>query len=247
MHINIRTRKREVGISIPMTFMRQVFIAVLGGFFVGLSVYAATTIGNNVNTGGTLDVTGLSTFSRATSTSATTTDYLYVGFDVTEPAGWNFAGGDLLVSGNAFFNSQATSSASFWIGSGGTGNWINLAGGDLFVQDGAEIDGGLFFSTASGTSATTTAYLMVGDGSPSPTFNYVGDLWVQDKLEVGGRTTSTGDLVVGSESTAATTTIKMKANSSNATCLEWVSVVGTIYREYVNGSGAKVLQTGACK
>ena len=41
--------------------------------------YAATTIGDNITTAGNLTVTG-----RSTTTSATTTNYLYVGHDITE-------------------------------------------------------------------------------------------------------------------------------------------------------------------
>ncbi|OGZ35519.1 MAG: hypothetical protein A3A94_02550 [Candidatus Portnoybacteria bacterium RIFCSPLOWO2_01_FULL_43_11] len=87
----------------------SIFISV---FFVTLFVYGVTTIGTNVNTGGNLTVSGW-----ATSTSATTTDYLYVGSDITEPTGWDFKNGDLIVSGATSLNS-ATTSDTLSIGSG---------------------------------------------------------------------------------------------------------------------------------
>jgi hypothetical protein len=93
----------------------------------------------------TLNVTGLTTMTRATSSSATTTDYLYVGADGTETPGWDFSGGDLFVTGAAYFNTKATSSAALVAGSG-TGDNIDFGGGDLYVQDDAEIDGSLYLS-----------------------------------------------------------------------------------------------------
>ncbi len=183
---------------------QTLFIQVVLGIFVAAGVYAATTIGNNVNTGGTLDVTGLSTMSSVTSTSATSTAYLYVGFDITEPTGWNFAGGDFIVSGVSFFNGMATSSTAFWVGSGGTATNINLAGGDLFVQDGAEIDGTLFFNTATGSSATSTAYLYVGFDITEPAgWDFAGgDLLVSGNAFFNSQATSSVSLWIGSGGTA---------------------------------------------
>lgn len=274
--------------------LRNSFIAIFGTFFVGVAVYAATTIGSNISTGGTLDVTGVSTFSRATSTSATSTAYLYVGFDVTVPPGWDFDGGDLITSGDAFFNSKATSSAAFWVGSGGTSNWLDLAGGDLYVQNDAEFDGTFYFGQATGTSATTTDYFYLGADITEPsgwdfsggdllvvgdaylnnqatssasfwvgsggTADFInlsgGDLYVQDAAEIdgalniGGNATSTGDFVVGTESTTATTSLQIKSDASGlngASCIEWVNIENVTYREYVNTAGTKVLEAGTCK
>ena len=65
---------------------------LLGGF-----AWAATTISSNIETAGTLSVTGLTTLGAATSTSATSTAYIYVGADFSEDANMNFSGGDLFV------------------------------------------------------------------------------------------------------------------------------------------------------
>ncbi|MBU1137048.1 hypothetical protein KKD72_01625 [Patescibacteria group bacterium] len=134
------------------------FLSVLFSvFLVSIVVYGATTIGTNITTTGT-----------ASSTSATTTDYLYVGQDVTEPAGWDFSGGDLIVSGAAYFATKATSSTAFAVGAG-TINYLDMAGGDLYVQGDAEIDG-----TASTTSALNTQ----------------GTLNVGGNAKIGGMTTT---------------------------------------------------------
>ncbi|MBI4090914.1 MAG: hypothetical protein HY422_02720 [Candidatus Komeilibacteria bacterium] len=183
--------------------LKQLIIPVIAAFFVAVTVYATTTIGDNISTGGTLAVTGLSTFARATSTSATSTEYLYVGFDITEPTGWDFSGGDLAVSGDAYFNNKATSSAAFWVGSGGTPNWLNLGGGDLFVQDDTQIGDSLFSTHASSTQATTTDYLYVGFDITEPTgWDFAGgDFLASGDAYFNNKATSSVAFWVGSGGT----------------------------------------------
>jgi len=183
--------------------VRNAIIIVFGALFVGAVVYGATTIGSNISTGGTLDVTGLSTFANATSTSATSTAYLYVGFDITEPVGWDFSGGDLIVSGDAFFNSKATSSVAFWVGAGGTSDWLDLTGGDLYVQNDAEFDGTFYFNRATGTSATSTSYFYLGADITEPAgWDFSGgDLLVVGDTYLNSKATSSVSLWVGAGGT----------------------------------------------
>jgi len=171
-------------------FFRSALVVLVATFFVTSIVYAATTVGTNITTGGNLTVSG-----TTSTTNATTTGYLYVGGDITEPTGWDFGVGDLIVSDDVFFNSQATTSASLWIGSAGTANNLSMTGGDLYVQDDVEIDGGLWMG-----SATTT-----------------------DSLKIGGYASTTGDLIVGggtidlNTSTATTTGGMFVRNNNTAT------------------------------
>ncbi len=168
--------------------LSTVLTIAIASLVVAAGVYATTTVGNNVSVGGTLGVTGVSTFTRATTTSATTTEYLYVGYDGDEPAGWNFAGGDLYVGGAAYFGAKATATTALAVGSP-TGNYVDFASGDFIVQGVAEFDSNLFVAgTASSTSATTTAYLYVGpDITEDTNINFAGgDLVVADALNVGG-------------------------------------------------------------
>ncbi len=116
---------------------------------------------NNINmTGGDLyvqndaEIDGILWGNWATTTSATTTDYLYVGTDITELSGWDFSGGDLIVSGDAHFAAKATSTTAFAVGAG-TINTPDMAGGDLYVQGDAEVDGSL---TLGGGSEISAAY-----------------------------------------------------------------------------------------
>ena len=165
------------------SFFSSAMVVLIASLFVVSIVYAGTTIGANIATTGSLDVDGTSS-----STSATTTYYVYIGADITEPTGWDFGLGDLLAGDDAYIGGQATTSVSLWIGSGGAANNPNMAGGDLYVQNDAEIDGTLYYSVATGTSATSTAYTMIGvTPSTFDAFNYAGgDLYVQGVAEIDG-------------------------------------------------------------
>src|SRR3989338_4799422 len=207
-------------------FFESAVVTLIAAFFVTSVVYAATTIGANINTGGNLDVDG-----NSSTTNATTTGYLYVGVGITNPPGFDFGQGDLLVSNDFYVNSQATTSASLWVGSAGTTNYLSMTGGDLYVADDVEIDGSattttLYLSnvlavdfTASTTDlivsddlivhnqATTSASLWVGSAG---TTNYLsmtgGDLYVADDVEIDGSATTTSlylsnDLTVVGNST----------------------------------------------
>lgn len=61
------------------------------------------------------------------------------------------AGNTLFTVGDAGTAGTATSTGAMWVGSGGTANFIDLSGGDLYVQDDAEVDGSL----RAGNSTTT--------------------------------------------------------------------------------------------
>ena len=191
-------------------------------------VFAATTIGTNISTTGTLSSTGLATFTTATSTSATTTAYLYIGPDITEPtAGWDFSYGDLIVSDDAFFNSQATTSASLWVGSGGTPNNLSMSGGDLYVQDDLEVDGSAWIGsdTTIGGYASTT-----------------GDLIVNGGTIYNGTTTATttiGFFHDAHQNSTSTISIgKLSGNQGDVVtaCIEMVTSAGTYARAIIDGT-----------
>ncbi|MBU4082941.1 hypothetical protein KKB98_03315 [Patescibacteria group bacterium] len=159
---------------------------------VTISVYAATTIGANIETAGTLTVTGastftgLATFDHATSTSATTTDYLYIGPDFTEDSNMNFTAGDLFVANDVNVGGvtyldgalQATSTSLF-TGAASFYSTLNVTGLATFDH-------------ATSTSATTTDYLYIGPDGVEGTFDFSGgDLYVADDVEIGGLATTT--------------------------------------------------------
>ena len=138
--------KRKLAKMAP--FFQSAMVVLIASLFVISVVYAATTIGSNVNTGGTLTATGETHLTGQV--FATSTIY----FDNATSTG------DLKVG------AKATATTALWVGAGGTADRIGLSGGDLYVQDAAEIDGDLFISggTASVSTGTptTTAGLFVG-------------------------------------------------------------------------------------
>ncbi|PIS04795.1 MAG: hypothetical protein COT81_04580 [Candidatus Buchananbacteria bacterium CG10_big_fil_rev_8_21_14_0_10_42_9] len=191
----------------------SILAAFISFLVVGSVLYAATTIGDNINTGGTLDVTGLSTFSRATSTSATTTDYLYVGSDFTAPPGLDYSG-DLFVFDDLVVNSQSTSTVSLWVGSGGTADIINVAGGDLYVQNDGEIDGNLFV----GGTSSTTAKIVLGAGQTADATSTIilGDEIAESATCIKLRTTA-GDWVYA-YATSSSATVALGLTWTTTSC-----------------------------
>ncbi|OGY92152.1 MAG: hypothetical protein A3B31_01975 [Candidatus Komeilibacteria bacterium RIFCSPLOWO2_01_FULL_53_11] len=195
-------------------FFRNTTIVAISVFFVAILVRATTTIGDNITTEGTLSVTELSTLGRTTSTSATTTDYLWVGSNFTLPAGIDYVA-DLMVFDDAYSNSQATTSASLWVGSGGTATWLNLAGGDLFVQDDAQIGDAL---TVGGTASSTA-------------------------LIVGGTATTTKLIVGERQATNATTTVVFgDLASESAPCIKLRTTAGQWVYAYPTSSADMLIQ-----
>jgi len=241
---------------------KVLLISVVSIFIIAIIVKAATTIGTNVTTEGTLNATGLTTLGAATSTSATSTKYIMVGSAFTLPSSFNYDG-DLSVSSDLVVNNKATSTVALWVGSAGTANSINLTGGDLYVQNDSELDGALYltgaatiggalnvtglttFTTATGTSATTTKYLMVGSAFTLPsTFDYNGDLAVSSDLVVGGTASTTSAIFSGS----ATTTGNMVIGHNNqATNLATTTLTIGSYNGGAAGNGTclKLRQGGA--
>ncbi|MDP1709820.1 MAG: hypothetical protein Q8L21_02950, partial [Candidatus Komeilibacteria bacterium] len=119
-----------------------------------------------------------------------------------------------------------TSTVALAVGAG-TINNLNMAGGDLYVQDGAEVDGDLFASggtvdTSTGT-ATTTSGIFSRDRTNSTSTVSLGD------VGVGGNRAAT---VIG--------------------CLEMAASDGKYYSCYINPADSVtstrfVCQTGRCR
>jgi len=160
-------KKRQRALSVVFNIIASMFVVCLG-------VYAATTIGTDITTTGT-----------ASSTSATTTEYMYVGDDITEPThGFDFLGGDLIVSDDAFINGQATTSVSLWVGNAGLPTNIDMVD-DLYVEGDAEIDGGLWVD-----SATTTDTTSIGEGVAIRQFDW-GTCDIEDTAVTASSTAHT--------------------------------------------------------
>lgn len=177
-------------------FLSGLLSILISVFLVGVVAYAATTIGTNIQTAGT-----------ASSTSATTTDYLYVGPDGTED-NIDFTGGDLYVTDDVEID------GSLWFDSGTTTDSLYVAGyasstGGFYSQGTIEIGGD---GLVRGKATTTTAFA-VGAGTIDSLDMAGGDLYVQDDVEIDGFASTTsalntqGTLHVGGSATTSGLTI----------------------------------------
>ena len=154
--------------------------AVLGALasvlFVAFVTWAATTINNNVNTGGTLTVSGASTLTGTTTSGAiyaSSTVFVDGNLEATRNTNIGAASGTptvtgLNVTGDGYFTSGL-----------GVGN-ATTSDGNLLVNDLAVFRGRL------GISST----------SPTVDFGLVGSGYLTGGLGIGNATTSDGNLLV---------------------------------------------------
>jgi len=126
-----------------------VLTVVISVFLVSLGVYAATTIGTNIETAGTLDVTGATTLSTASTSgnfwlgnvTADDDDHLYMDASSSEYLMWDDDPGQFDFSDDLKVNGNATT----------TGDFV-ISGGDLNKDGTALTLGGAV--TLNGTTAT---------------------------------------------------------------------------------------------
>ena len=176
-------------------------------------VFAATTIGTNITTTGTTtlgDTTADTVTINGHIAAATTTGNLVVGVSTLATPTSSLS----VFGGLHVFNGVATSSEALWVGSAGTVNNLNLTGGDLYVQDGAEIDGNITLGdttadtiTINGhiAAATTTGNFVVGIATlatPTSSLSVFGGLHV-----FNGVATSSEAVWVGSAGTVDNLTL----------------------------------------
>jgi hypothetical protein len=235
----------------PLFYMRKyikkynlsvVLVTITAFLFVVGGVFAATTIGSNITTGGTLDVTGVSTFTRATSTSATTTAYFYAGPTFTLSDTFDYAGGDaaiageLVVGGNVAIGAVASATDHIIIG--------NSSGSD---DDALYFDIGLVESFVwdddPGEFDLSDDLHITGSASTTGTFVTTGRMTVATTSA-----TTTNELIVGAPAGNSTTTISVGSDTgTRGACIEmWQEL--TAYRIHIDGAGTGlVVEAGRCK
>lgn len=147
-------------------FFRSVVVVFLASLFVMSIVYASTTIGANVNTGGTLDVTGETHFTGkvfATSTiyfdNATSTGAINIGGLATLST--------VIITGSATTTSLYLSDGLILDGNASTTGDLYLTGGTFdMATSGVTTTLGLF-SRDRTTSTSTVSIGNVSDGTTS--------------------------------------------------------------------------------
>lgn len=211
-------------LSIALTVVISVLVIVS-------VIWAATTIGANVDTEGTLTVDTTSTLTGVVTTGgdviigadATVTDVLVVGASTVV---FELPTSTLTVIGSAHFTGTATTSDAIWIGAGGTADNINLAGGDLYVQNDVEIDG--------------TIYLTQGETIANATNNNITFSGTAMSMNTTTVTTTAGSIWVSAPAGTATSSVILGGGEAGDTtvndgCLElWRE--DTPWRIYVSST-----------
>lgn len=223
-------------------------LSVLGAVALGATIVgAATTINSNVNTGGTLTVSGHSSLTTASSTiTSQTGNFLVNGFATTTAASGNIATeGTLTVNGNSTLGDAVgdsiTANGYFTqvrVGTGTTFDNIGAVGADeLGVEGALEVDGAAYFdgavaltstlavSSATSTLATTTVANLLTVGSTTPQYSHAEAI------------------VDGS----GTTTLWLTSSSdTKGGCIQLENDAGVVTRVYVNGTTLRI-EAGDCK
>lgn len=240
---------------------REYVAVTLGGaasvLLVAGMVYSATTISTDVNTGGTLTVSGASTLSSATLSST---------LDVT---------GATTLTSAALSTTLSVTGASTLTGAVGIASSTPVVGNGLGVQGNVWISGNLSNVanvTATGTLAVTGASTLtgrVGIASSTPVvaneLGVQGNVWISGNLSNVSTVVATSSVGVGtttpaaelSATSAATTTLYLDTSGTNAgSCIEMRQARGatvTFYRIYIGNAGATTtgaalqVEAGSCK
>lgn len=189
--------KRDRLAAIGLTVLLSLVIIVV-------VVQAATTIGQNISTDGTLSVTGSASLSTASTTgdfwlgnqTADDDDFLYMDASSTEYLMWDDSPGQFQLSDDLLINGKATTSGYLVIGTVNPQN--NMVAGDLLV----------------GSNATTTGNLVILGGNlnkDGTALTVGGAVTLASTLTVNGATTLTGKVIMGAE--ASTTDFFVIGNS----------------------------------
>lgn len=186
-------------------WLTMTIAVVLGVMLVVGFVQAATTISTNVDTGGTLNVTGLSTLTNASTTILSTTgNFMVNGFATTTASSGNFAtAGTLTVVGASTFTGAVTAASSVTIA--GTASTSALMVGD---EPAAPTINGMVFGYCSFTDVTLAASSTAGFASCTtvPALALVAG----DRVFVQATSSFESQYVITAASTTGVSTIQLR-------------------------------------
>ncbi|HPI67387.1 MAG TPA: hypothetical protein PKZ16_02500 [bacterium] len=107
----------------------------------------------------------------------------------------------------------------------------------------------LFGDGLNGTGTTIRGRIGIATSTPWRTASQDYGFVIATSTFITANATTTADLVIGTETTAATTTLKIKADATGAngsSCIEMKDVEGTSYIIYINAGTLKI-EAGTCK
>lgn len=209
------------------TILTLTLVVVMSLFFVYIAVMASSTIGTNMSTTGTLDVTGVTTMSKAS---------LSANFEAT---------GYASISGNLQFGGVGTHTIGVNTGSGAlTINAFTLGGtvtGPLVLTGAASVS----------TNFEVTSYASIGGNATfagTGSSSFAGGLKVTKSLFanltaiIGSTTASNGGNAVytlEAVNTTGTNSLNFSAAGGKGTCIQMNDIVGIpVYLRVVAGAAA---------
>ena len=150
------------------------------------AVVAATTVGTNVSTTGTLTLSAdiYSTDGALFNVASTTA------FQVENGSGTDVLKVDTTNTG-VTITGKATSTVALWVGAAGTADNVDLTSGDVYIQGDLEVDG-TFYPAISSVSGAFTAG--GGYGSTGVTLSTDGNIQANGTLTVDGVSTHAADI-----------------------------------------------------
>src|SRR3989338_5115689 len=170
--------KKDRFVSVGLTVLFSVLLTAV-------AIHAATTIGSNITTGGTLSVTGASSLATASTTGdfwlgnvdAEDDDYLYMDASSTEYLAWDDDPGEFDFSDDVHITGNATTTGYFVIGA--TSPLNNMAAGDALFGGSATVTGDLVISggdlNKDGTALTIGGNLTVGAVASATDYFVIGN------------------------------------------------------------------------
>lgn len=212
-------------------YIFSMLASVLVAFgFVALTTYSATTISTNVNTGGTLTVTGLSTLGYASTTGVSLTGNLMVnGFATTTGSNGNMAtNGTLTVTGLSTLAGFLTTASSTAVGMFSVSGPLN-ASSTMAVTGISYFYGNINVNGVATTTATNGNFASAGTITASSTI---------------GVATTTPATEISASSNATTTVYLSSTAAGKGGCLELLSATGTPWRMYIGASDYATSSTG---
>ena len=217
--MQIKNKKQIISISLSV---------IVSVFLVSLAVYAATTIGANIDTGGTLSVTGMASFSTASTTgnfwlgnqTADDDDYLYMDASSTEYLMWDDSANQFVFSNGVILPSATTSDSLYITGLASTTGAVYVgmgtAAGDdyLYFDESGSLES-LMWDDSPGMFVVSDDLNVSGVASSTEGFR-VNDHFIIDS---SGIATTTENFIIGDGNSTATSTLEI-GDTDTAGCLK---------------------------
>ncbi len=218
-NMQIKNKKQIISISLSV---------IVSVFLVSLAVYAATTIGSNITTGGTLSVTGAASFSTASTTgnfwlgnqTADDDDYLYMDASSTEYLMWDDSANEFVFSNGVKMTSATTTDSLYVTGLASTSSavyvgMLSAAGDDYLYFDESESLESLMWDDSPGMFTVSDDLNIAGVASSTEGFR------LNDHFIIGstGIATTTENFNIGDGNLTATSTLEI-GDTDTAGCLK---------------------------